>query len=78
MNNLNDAIAELKLNCQASTTLMLVNAMNANQISLGALMVFDEIADYPLETAVDEKERTALVADLLRKSLNFAALERVE
>lgn len=73
MHNLNDAFAQLKLNCQGSTSLMLVKALNANSLSLSALSIFDEIADYPADMIIDPDARAKLVAELLAKSLTFVA-----
>lgn len=74
MNNFNEAFGQLKLNCQGSTTLMLVKALDANKLSLSAVSIFDEIADYPADVLLDPTARASLVADLLSKSLNFVAV----
>ena len=73
MHNLNDAFAQLKLNCQGSTTLMLIKALDASSLSLKALEIFDEIADYPADVVGDQDTRKKVVAELLSKSLTFVA-----
>jgi hypothetical protein len=52
---------------------MLVKALNANHLSLSALSIFDEIADYPADVILDPEARAKLVAELLAKSLTFVA-----
>jgi len=73
MHNLNDAFAQLKLNCQSSTTLMLIKALDGSSLSLKALEVFDEIADYPPDVIGEPEARKKIVADLLSKSLTSVA-----
>lgn len=73
MHNLNDAFAQLKLNCQGSTTLMLIKALDGSSLSLKALEIFDEIADYPPDVVGDPDTRKKVVADLLSKSLTSVA-----
>lgn len=73
MHNLNDSFAQLKLNCQGSTTLMLVKALDASSLSLKALEIFDGIADYPADVISDPKTRERVVAELLSKSLTSVA-----
>lgn len=73
MHNLNDAFAQLKLNCQSSTTLMLIKALDGSSLSLKALEIFDEISDYPVDVIEDVKTREQVVAELLSKSLTSVA-----
>ena len=73
MHNLNDAFAQLKLNCQGSTTLMLIKALDGSSLALKAVEIFDQIADYPVDVITDPKTREKIVADLLSKSLTFVA-----
>ncbi|MBB4861412.1 hypothetical protein HNP46_000223 [Pseudomonas nitritireducens] len=76
MDSLNDAMAVLQRNCQASTTLMLVKALEESESSLGAIMIFDEIADYPAEELADSGRRERVVTQQLQKALTYAAEKR--
>ncbi|MHD0644544.1 hypothetical protein ACYPKM_02755 [Pseudomonas aeruginosa] len=76
MDSLNDAMAILMRNCQASTTLMLTKELESSPAALGAILTFDEIADHPAESLLDPKERERIVALQLRKALSFAANAR--
>jgi hypothetical protein len=69
MHNLNNAFAQLKLNCQSSTTLMLIKALGGSSLSLKAVEVFDEISDYPVDIISAAQKREKIVADLLSKAL---------
>lgn len=73
MHNLNDAFAQLKLKCQSSTTLMLIKALDCSSMSLKALEVFDEIADYPPDVTEDVQTREKIVTERLSKALTSVA-----
>ncbi|WP_408601329.1 hypothetical protein [Pseudomonas sp. PLMAX] len=73
MHSFDESFLALKGNCEASTSFMLVKALEANALSLKALGAFDQISDYPADLVLDPDAREKLVAELLSKSLNLVA-----
>lgn len=54
---------------------MLVKALDAQHGALEALMIFDEISDYPPDVASDKGARGQIVTELLTRAVSAKADE---
>lgn len=75
MSKFNEEFLLLRQACESSPSFMLIKALNGEHGALEALMIFDEIADYPPDVASDKGARSQIVTDLLTRAVSAKADE---
>lgn len=75
MNNFTEIFALLRRNCEASPSFMLTKALSARESALDSVLMFDEIADFPVDVTREAHARSEIVKDLLTKAISSKADE---
>lgn len=75
LNNFNEAFLSLRQGSEASPGFMLVKALSAEHAALDAILIFDEIADYPVDVISDPQSRSQVVTELLTRAVSAKADE---